>query len=178
MIPIYLLDPSAIFLMIVWAVVWIFFFAIGQRTQRRLPLHRHLVRYSSAVFVCITLFYFVMFGGLWSLAEHVNSGLLNEFFSSGGVRLLGILLAIFGAGMLVLSRYQLRELTLEELFFSKSELLIHNGLYRYFKHPMYLGIFLALAGSLMLYPNILALIFMMLTLFFLKKKKNVEEETI
>lgn len=159
------LNDSALFLMAVWAVVWIFFLSVGRHTKRRLSLHPNLVRYSNAIFLFVTLFYFAAFSGVGSFFGYAQDGV--HFF--------GALVSIFGAGMLIIARCQLDELTLGEVFFAKSESHISDGLYRYFRHPMYIGISLILIGSLIIYPNILAAFFMALTLFFLKKKKDIEE---
>ncbi|MDO8593529.1 MAG: methyltransferase [bacterium] len=158
-------DTFTLFLVVLWAVVWFFFLFAGRRIKRRLPLHQHLVWYSSAVFLFVTLFYYAAFSGVGNLAGYIKDG----------IRFFGALVSILGAGMLIAARCQLHELTLGEVFFTKSESYLHTGLYHYFKHPMYVGLSLILIGSLVIYPNILAMFFMALTLFSIKKKKDIEE---
>ncbi|HEY4500831.1 MAG TPA: methyltransferase [Candidatus Paceibacterota bacterium] len=145
-----ILNAFALFIMVVWVAVWISFLFAGRHTKRRLPFHPHLVRYSNAVFLLVTLFYLAAFSGVGNLFEHIQDG----------VRFFGALVSIFGAGMLIVARYHLRGLTLGEVFFAKSESHIRDGLYRYFRHPMYIGLSLILIGSLIIYPNILSAFFM------------------
>ena len=77
---------------------------------------------------------------------------------------------------MILSRWELRALTVAEVVFAKCESPVSTGLYRYVTHPMYHGLFLILFGSFLLYPNFIALFFMALAWFFVEKKKKIEEE--
>lgn len=166
MVPVHITDTLAIFLMSLWAIVWLFFISLAQNAKRKLPLHRHLVWYSTAVFISITFFYWVTFSGVGSLTGYLSmSNLLSNT---------GVFLSVLGATSMILSRWGLRELTVAEVVFARCESRISTGLYRYFKHPMYLGLFLVLLGSFILYPNFFALFFMGLTWFLVEKKKQIE----
>ena len=171
MVPAHITDVPALFLMGVWSTVWFSFIILGRHGKRRLPVHPALVRYSSAVFVSLSIFYWLAFSDIGASDTNV----FNYFFSNGAVRSAGILLSILGATCMGLSRWYLRELTLAEVLFAKSESNVSIGLYRYFKHPMYLGLSLILVGSYVLYPNILTLPSVAIVLFSIEKKKQIEE---
>lgn len=167
MVPAYITDIPALFLMGLWIITWFFFAVVGRNSNRGLPLHQHLVRYSTVVFISITFFYWTAFSETGSLAGYLGgSGLLKD---------IGMFLSILGALGMIFSRWELRELTVAEIVFAKSEVPVNTGPYRYFKHPMYLGLFLVLISSCILYPNFIALFFMALAWFFVEKKKEVEE---
>lgn len=167
MVPAHITDTPALFLMGLWITIWFFFVVVGRNTNRRLPLQQHLVRYSTAVFISTTFFYWTAFSETGSLAGHLSrSNLLND---------IGIYISALGAILMILSRLDLRELTVAEVVFSKCEVRVTTGMYRYFKHPMYLGLLLMLTGSSILYPNFIAIFFMALAWFFVEKKKEVEE---
>lgn len=166
MLPTHVTDTLAVFLMSLWAIVWLFFIVLGQNAKRKLPLHHHLVWYSTAVFISITFFYWAIFSDIGSLTGYLSvSNLLNDT---------GVFLSVLGAISMILSRWGLRELTVGEVVFARCESRISTGVYRYFKHPMYLGLFLILLGSFVLYPNFFALFFMALTWFLVEKKKEIE----
>lgn len=176
MVPAHLADVPALFLMGVWVTVWFVFVFFGRRTERRLPLHQQLVWYSSALFISITIFYWIAFSGIGSLAGYIGqNNPLNEFLSNDAVRFVGTFASILGAACMMLSRWHLRDLTLAEVLLAKCESNTSAGLYHYFRHPMYLGLFLILIGSLILYPNLLALFFLAPAWFFVEKKKEIEE---
>lgn len=166
MVPAHITDISALFLMGLWTITWSFFALVGKNAKQRFPLQQQLVRYSTAVFISMTFFYWAAFSETGSLAGYLSgSNLRND---------IGIYVAALGAIIMILSRLELRELTVAEVVFAKCEVLVSTGLYRYFKHPMYLGLLLILSGSFVLYPNFIALFFMALAWFFVEKKKGVE----
>jgi len=164
-----LLSPynSVLFIMFIWILVWLVFMLAGRNIKHRLPTDPLLVRYSSGVFVSITLFYFSIFGTI---------GIFGGYSSQPIVILFGVLFIIFGFLLLTFARWQLRNLTLTEVFFSNNarSTQIQDGLYHYVKHPMYIGIYFILIGSLFLYPNILAVLFFLITLLCIEKKKAIE----
>lgn len=176
MMPAHLTEASAIFLMAVWAVVWCSFVFVGRNAKQRFATHALLSRYSSSVFVSITFFYWLAFSDVGNLAGYLGgNNPLIDFLSESGVRFAGACLVLLGAVSMMLSRWELRELTLTEVLFAKCEEQVHVGVYRYFKHPMYLGLFLMLSGSLILYPNLFALLLTAPIWFFVEKKKGIEE---
>lgn len=173
MIPVHIADTAALFLMSAWAVVWIFFVIIGRHTSKGLPTDPRLVRYSSAVFICITLFYWLAFSGI---GESFGAGsIFRALFLSDMAHAVGVFLTILGVVGMTLSRWGLRELTITEVVFARCESQTNVGLYRYFKHPMYLSIYLMLAGSFILNPNLLSVLFVVPVWFFIEKKKEIEE---
>lgn len=176
MVPVHLTETPAIFLMSVWAVVWCSFIIVRRHAKRKFITHALLVRYSSGVFISITFFYWIAFSDVGNLAGYLGgNNPLIDFLSSSAVRFAGAFLMIFGAASMMFSRWELRELTLTEVLFAKCESPVHTGVYRYFRHPMYLGLFLMLSGSFILYPNLFALLLIAPVWFFVEKKKEIEE---
>lgn len=176
MVPTHLIETPAIFLMVLWAVVWCSFVFVGRHAKRRFAPHTLLSRYSSGVFISITFFYWVAFSDIGNLAGYLDgNNPLTGFLSESIVRFVGAFLVLLGAVSMVLSRWELRELTLTEVLFAKCEKQVHAGVYRYFRHPMYLGLFLILSGSIILHPNLFALLLIVPVWFFVEKKKGIEE---
>ena len=174
-VPTHLTDVSALFLMSVWSVIWFFFVLLGQGASRRFPINSRLVRYSSAVFITITLFYWIAFSGVGLPLDLFEKGTaLTQLLSNDVLRIFGALLVLSGAGIMVSARWGLRELTLTEMIFSICEFRRKTGLYRYITHPMYLGMFLVLIGSLVLYPSVLGALLILLAQLFIEKKKQIE----
>ncbi|MDO8231690.1 MAG: methyltransferase [bacterium] len=176
MVPAHITDISALFLMTVWAVLWLLFVVIGRGASKRFPTDPRLVRYSSAVFICITFFYWIAFSGVGE--SFAGGTIFSTFLLSNIARSIGVFLTILGAAGMILSRWELRELTVAEVVFAKSQSQTRAGLYCYFKHPMYLGIFLILTGSFILYPNLLSALFVAPVWFFIEKKKEIEEKSL
>ena len=100
MVPAYITDIPALFLMGLWSITWFFFIILGRRSERRLPLQQQLMRYSAAVFIAITFFYWATFSETGSLAEYLGRSQLFNYA--------GIFLAALGAIGMVLARWELR----------------------------------------------------------------------
>ncbi|MCX6788039.1 MAG: hypothetical protein NT108_02675 [Candidatus Kaiserbacteria bacterium] len=178
MVPAHLTEVSAVFLMIVWTVVWCSFGIVGRHAKRRFTTNALLVRYSGGAIVSITFFYWLAFSDMGNPAGFLGGySSLTDFLSDSTMRFGGIFLVLLGAAGMMFSRWELRELTLAEVLFAKCELSVHTGVYRYFNHPMYLGLFLMLFGSFILYPNLFALLFIVPVWFFVEKKKGIEESS-
>lgn len=154
--------------MLAWVLVWAAFLALGRRGAARQPSDPRLVFYSTGVFVSVTLFYVVAFAPLWR-------GGAPPSLSSGLAWFSGISIAL-GAALMTVSRWQLRCLTLNELFFSHdpSAPRIRTGLYRHLRHPMYVGLALVLLGSLLAYPSLAASLLVLVAVFCIEKKRRIE----
>lgn len=166
MIPVHLTDVGALFLMTFWASIWGVFIFSGRHSPRILPLNQHLVRYSTGLFFTITFFYTLLFTGV---------GAYEIFSNSDAQFLLGVAISGIGAMGMMLSRWYLRDLTLAEVIFAKNESTIHVGPYRYMRHPMYIGLSLILAGSLILYPNFYALTLLVPAGLLIERKMRIED---
>lgn len=116
------------------------------------------------------------FGAIGDISEYFgrsNAGAV--FVPSDFAGVAGASMTIIGAACMIVSRWQLRHLTVAELVFARNDVTVHTGLYRYLRHPMYTGLFLILFGSFFLYPNAIAVLPLACSIGFVHKKEKIEE---
>ena len=142
-------------LLLMWSMCWYFFFFVyTSRGQERDVAHpvstlSSRFRYSAyATFTCIAAWVVCMFGTDGAGVSHTHATQVIAAFGFAGV--------IVGQVLLVLSRRSLRFLSNREVLCTISTVKVTGGLFRYVKHPMYAGLFLALMGSSLALLNIYA----------------------
>lgn len=171
MIEIIAWESASITLMSLWVVVWIaLFFVSGKRGEDVSSRDSLLKRYSLSIVVLLFIFYFLSFAKVGEVSSFSETGGFIDLLRGSAVRFGAFALAYIGALMMIAARWELRALSLGEMLFSNSTRLVESGIYRYCKHPMYVGMFLMIISALFFYPNPYALIVGMIALFFTIKK--------
>jgi protein-S-isoprenylcysteine O-methyltransferase Ste14 len=152
-------QAAGIFLLISWGVVWYFFFAVYSSPKGGEGVFNRLFAYSAYVtLVLVALWAALAWSGVgvWHIASNSRTFLI--------LCATGLVMTLLGQICLILSRKSLRFLSSSEVFFSLSKRKTEGVLYRYLKHPMYVGLLLALAGSSLLLLNAVALAFVLIVL--------------
>lgn len=161
--------------------LWVFFFFIFLtlpffRKEKlktgdiHLSPNKNIALLTKMIFISGTAFYSVSFlkiGELeWLPLENMSGILLFT----------GLLFIIIGMILMLVSRWQLRNLNNKEVFFSVNDsVLVTDGIYRYMDHPMYIGLVMIFFGSFIIYKNLLSLIFFFAILYVIYKKIIIEK---
>ncbi|HEC32975.1 MAG TPA: hypothetical protein ENI63_01795 [Candidatus Kaiserbacteria bacterium] len=175
MVYIIVFEPSSIILMSLWVVVLSSFLLItNKKRENSLYFDTKLRRYFIYITVLLFIFYFLSFARVGDISLFPSIDIFRGFFNSSFVYISAFLLTFLGAFMMIVARWQLHSLSMYEVFFANSQLIIKNGIYRYFKHPMYVGIFLIMIGSLLLYPNVYAFFIGIVVCILIVKKAQRE----
>lgn len=155
----------ALCISIIWLLVWNHSFYIDKsvllsRKKQKNPVEtknlveigrvllydKRLVFYSSTLIAFITLFYTVIYVGIFF-------SLLN-FHIEYNLNTIGLIVGVVIGGMLIVSsRDRLNMLTSKEVIFSLNEQYSTAGVYKYMRHPMYVGIVTVLVCSLGIFPS-------------------------
>ncbi len=164
--------------MSLWAVFFFVFLGISllgwKRTKannEHRPINPKIASFTKAIFIFGTLFYSVSFSKIGQLKLGIFEN--YEFF----ILSTGLTIVIIGMAFMLISRWQLRSLSNKDVFFSiNNTKLVTDGLYRYMKHPMYMGLLMIFLGSIVIYKNPLSLIFFLAILYLIRQKINLEEK--
>jgi len=89
---------------------------------------------------------------------------------------LALLVAGVCVGMLGVVSFRRARTTVNPLTPEKSSCLVTSGIYRYTRNPMYLGMLLILLGWAVLLANIVAIIFLLVFILYLKRFQIGPEE--
>ena len=148
---------------LVWIIVWTYAY-FGGPQYHILPTNKKLRILSIMTLLTITLFYVISYGNTSRLDIT-----LPLFFKEV------ILILIICSGFLLIStRRTLKHLSHIDILFSKNLIYTKSGLYRWFNHPMYIGIISILFLSWVLFPTIIGMILFSVVLLLLKIKASIE----
>jgi len=120
----------------------------GSRGDKRKRLHRQSV--VAAVVVLL------LFGALFFLPFADRRG-VGVIIDSQAVRWPGLVLAVFGFALIFWSGVALGKMYSAEVTIQKNHQLITTGLYRYIRHPRYLGVIFAALGLSLLFRSWISL---------------------
>lgn len=137
-------------LFLAWGICWYFLFFTHNQRGRAAKAPVKNTQIVSASFACSTYATFALIA-LWSLSMwwglDTRYDLPPEYPAAKIIIALGVLAVLAGQVLLVSSRRSLSFLTNMQLLFTLSPMRVEKALYRYIKHPMYAGLYLALCGS-------------------------------
>ncbi len=141
-------DPHALILMCTWLLIWSHLYFGGPREQQ-VPPHQKIQYYSFIVGISLFSLYTFLYTGVGAL----------PYALPGVLYYVGWVLLCIGSVLVILARQRLKHLSAIEVLQSLSPIHVPSVLDRYTAgHPMYLGILLITAASILWFPNYLALL--------------------
>ena len=116
---------------------------------------------------------------LFIIAYYKNILFISQYFTfwnTSWVGYTGIVILIVGGIIMIISRIQLGIFAIPVLIIEEEHQLITKGIYKYIRHPMYLGTILALLGPFLAFRSIIMLILTMVFYIVLIIKRMAKEE--
>ncbi len=96
----------------------------------------------------------------------------------GGVASAGLVLLFLGLGIYIAGRATLGKLYSEKVKIRPGHQLVTRGLYRYVRHPMYLGVILFVLSAPMILTSLYGFIIMLLLVPMLVRRIGIEEKAL
>lgn len=113
---------------------------------------------------------------LWTSALHVLFMGGNHKFN---IVILGVFVVVIGIFLRILAITQLKEYFTMEINANEEQEIISNGIYRYIRHPSYLGILLIFTGFPLISDSVyIALTVLITTTIVIIYRMNIEEELL
>lgn len=113
---------------------------------------------------------------LWTSALHVLFMGGNHKFN---IVILGVFVVVIGIFLRILAITQLKEYFTMEINANEEQEIISNGIYRYIRHPSYLGILLIFTGFPLISGSVyIALTVLITTTIVIIYRMNIEEELL
>lgn len=164
-------------IMSLWAFFFFIFLALpffkkekSKTGNVHLSPNKNIALLTKMIFISGTAFYSVSFLRIGKLEGLSFENISGTFF------FIGLLLVIVGMILMLVSRWQLRNLNNKQVFFSiNNSKLVTDGIYRHMNHPMYVGLIMIFLGSFIIYRNPVSLIFFFAILYFVYKKIIIEK---
>lgn len=171
-------DTNDYLIMSFWTIFFFIFLGLSSFKRKQivvkkelLSVNKNIAILTKTIFIVGTLFYFISFFGVGELKLSYLGNAKNIFLP------IGLFFIVIGMVFMLISRWQLRDLSNEEMFFSiNNSYLVTNGLYRYMKHPMYVGLIMIFLGSLVIYQNLISLVLFFVILYLIRQKIILEEK--
>ncbi len=100
------------------------------------------------------------------------------FWSSEIIMILGLIIYVIGGSISLISRFQLGKFGSGRLKIKEEHELINEGIYKYLRHPMYLGGLIGVIGFCLVFHGFI-MMFVTLTLYFITfRNRMIYEEKI
>lgn len=147
-------------IILVWVLIWSFFYWGGNKEQS-LTVNTELKKYSTGTITSLALFYTAIH---WHPTHSENVLLIVA----------SIAVMTLGAYLMISARRAMSNITAKEVMFSINPRTSAHNVYQYFRHPMYAGMFLLMAGALIAIPSLYAIPFFVTSSFFVYKKIQIE----
>lgn len=153
-------------IMVVWIIIWCFFYFLGARTQK-IPSNPQIKKYSTVMVAVMFIFYTILFNTPPSEAipAHTRYAIASVFLFVGTV-------------LMITARLQMKHLTYSEVVLALNPTYSHNGIYKFMKHPMYIGIFSILTASYVLIPNMYTIPLLLIIYICIRLKMSVENAEV
>jgi protein-S-isoprenylcysteine O-methyltransferase Ste14 len=119
-----------------------------------LPFDRRLVVYSNILIVLLFTFYTIFYVTIY-INNFTNLGTPTNTQVSFYGGIFSIAIVTIGAILMIRTRNGLSMLSSKEVIYSINKVHVSSGIYKYFHHPMYIGMLLIVIGTLVLNPSII-----------------------
>lgn len=147
----------SLYVFFVWLYIWRHSFRLDRKIMAHrlkmglqkdfLPFDRRLIRYTNTLIVLLFIFYTVFYQ---TLSAHVSLISSVQLYA----QILAFVLIFVGAIFMTLARNGLGMLLSKEIIYSINKVHVSEGVYKYFHHPMYVGMLMIVSGALLLAPSL------------------------